>query len=91
MANHQSTKKSIRKTIKKTEVNKSYKNMVRSCIKKIVSKIELGDIAEAKLLFPQAQSYCMKAVTKGIFHKNTMSRKISRTSQLLKKACLANK
>ena len=85
MANHKSSKKSIRKTERRTLVNRMAVSKLRTTIKKLVEFIEKGDKKSAMGFFPQAQSEIMKNVTKGSLKKNTASRKISRLSAQIKK------
>jgi len=85
MANHKSSKKSIRKTVKRTLVNKMAVSKLRTTIKKLLSLIEAKDQKSATSFFPQVQSELMKHVTKGTMKKNAASRKISRLSARLKK------
>ena len=84
MANHISSKKRIRRNFRAEVVNKVRKNRVRSFIKKIESAIEQADKAKAKEAFILAQPEMHRSVTKGIFKKNTISRKLSRLSARIK-------
>ncbi len=85
MANHKSSKKSIRKTIRRNNVNRVAVSKLRSTIKKLVAFIENKDKKGALAFLPAAQSEIMKNVTKGTLKKNTASRKISRLSTQIKK------
>jgi small subunit ribosomal protein S20 len=84
MANTTATKKSIRKTERRTAVNKNIKNRVRTFIKKTEKLIEEGDKKSANDSLRATQSEMMKAVRKGVFKLNTSSRKISRLSARIK-------
>lgn len=86
MANHASTKKSIRKNEVRTAVNKTRKTRVRTFLKKVEEAIVGGDKKVAADALSTAQSEMMKAVNKGVFKKNTASRKISRLSARIKAA-----
>ena len=66
-------------------VNKTRKNRVRSFIKKVETAIEKADKALANEAFKNAQPEMQKSVTKGVFKKNTISRKLSRLSSRIKK------
>ena len=85
MANHKSSKKSIRKIERRTLVNKMSVSRLRTTIKRLVGLIEKGDKKAALDFFPSAQSEIMKNVTKGSLKKNTASRKIARLSAQIKK------
>ena len=85
MANHKSSKKSIRKTERRTLVNRMAVSKLRTTIKKLVEFIEKGDKKSALEFLPKAQSEIMKNVTKGSMKKNTASRKISRLVSQIKK------
>ena len=85
MANHVSAKKRIRRNSRMEIVNKIRKNRVRSFIKKVESAIEKSDKTEAQKAFIEAQPEMHKSVSKGVFKKNTISRKLSRLSLKIKK------
>ena len=85
MANHASAKKRIRRNSRMETVNKVRKNRVRSFIKKVEAAIEKADKSEAQKAFVEAQPEMHKAVSKGVFKKNTISRKLSRLSLKIKK------
>ena len=84
MANHISSKKRIRRNSKMEVVNKVRKNRVRSFIKKVELAIEKDDKKLAEKVFIVAQSEMHRSVTKGVFKKNTISRKLSRLSANIK-------
>ena len=85
MANHVSAKKRIRRNARMEIVNKVRKNRVRSFIKKVELAIEKADKSEAQKAFKVAQPEMHKSVSKGVFKKNTISRKLSRLSLRIKK------
>ena len=85
MANHVSAKKRIRRNARMEIVNKVRKNRVRSFIKKVELAIEKADKSEAQKAFKVAQPEMHKSVSKGVFKKNTISRKLSRLSLQIKK------
>ena len=78
MANTRSAKKAIRKIAHKTDVNKSRRSRVRTFLRKVEEAIASGDKASANAALKAAEPELMRAAQKGIFHKNTASRKISR-------------
>ncbi len=85
MANHKSAKKRIRQTARRTDVNGASRSRVRTSIKKIESEIALGDKSAAAAAFKVAEPQMMRSAQLGIFHKNTMSRKLSRLSGAIKR------
>ena len=84
MANTSSAKKRIRNTLRKTDVNKSRRSRIKTFVRKVEDSIELKDAKSAMDNLKAAQPEIMRGVTKGIFHKNTASRKISRLSSRIK-------
>jgi len=89
MANNPGAKKAIRKIARRTEVNKARRSRVRTYVRKFEEAIAAADAGVAKDSFVQAQSELMRAVTKGVLHKNTASRKVSRLAAQLKKLASA--
>ncbi|MAK60069.1 MAG: 30S ribosomal protein S20 [Ponticaulis sp.] len=81
MANTRSAKKMVRKIARRTEVNKARRSRVRSYVRKVEEAIASGDKSAAQAALKQAQPELMRAVTKGVMHKNTSSRKVSRLSK----------
>ena len=84
MANTPSAKKRIRNTLRKTDINKSRKSRIKTFVRKVEDAIESKDAKSAMDSLKAAQPEIMRGVTKGIFHKNTASRKISRLSSRVK-------
>ena len=84
MANHKSAKKRIRRNSKFEIVNKVRKSKVRTFIKKVESAIINNDKKLANEAFKVAQPEMHKSVSKGVFKKNTISRKLSRLSKKIK-------
>ena len=78
MANIKSAKKRIIVTQTKTERNKAIRSEVKTAIKKVNAAIEAGDKAVATEALVAATSVIDKACTKGVYHKNNASRKVSR-------------
>jgi small subunit ribosomal protein S20 len=85
MANTPGSKKAIRKIARRTEVNSNRRSRVRSFLRKFEEAVTAGDAGAAKNAFVVAQSELMRAVSKGVVHKNTGSRKVSRLAARLKK------
>ena len=84
MANTSSAKKRIRNTLRKTDINKSRRSRIKTFVRKVEDAIESKDAKSAMDSLKAAQPEIMRGVTKGIFHKNTASRKISRLSSRVK-------
>jgi small subunit ribosomal protein S20 len=84
MANTTSAKKATRKIARKTAINKARRTRVRGCLRKVEEAIAAADQAVAAEALRVAQSELMRAVSKGVFHKNTASRKVSRLSKRIK-------
>ena len=84
MANHASSKKSIRQIARRTDVNNVRRTRTRTYIRKVEEAIEGGNQADATAALKVAQPEMMRSAQKGIFHKNTMSRKISRLTARIK-------
>jgi len=84
MANTSSAKKCVRKMARKTDINKNRRSSVRSTIRKVEEAIEAGDQKAAKAALGVAEPAMMRAVGKGVYHKNTGARKISRLSKRIK-------
>ena len=80
MANTRSAKKMVRKIAARTEVNKARRSRMRSYVRKVEEAIASGDKAAASEAFREAQPEIMRAAGKGVIHKNTSARKISRLS-----------
>ena len=84
MANTSSAKKNVRKMARKTAVNKARRSSVRTILRRVEDAITAGDKTAASAALKQAEPAVMRAVGKGIFHKNTASRKISRLNKRVK-------
>jgi small subunit ribosomal protein S20 len=78
MANHKSAEKRIRQIEKRTAINRSRLSRVRTFVKKVETAIASGDKASAETALRLAQPELHRAITKGVMHKNTVSRKLSR-------------
>ena len=84
MANHQSAKKRIRQIGRRSQVNRSRLSRMRTYVKKVEAAIESGDAAAAKDALKAVEPQLMRSAQKGIVHKNTASRKLSRLSARIK-------
>lgn len=78
MANIKSAKKRILVTKNRYEKNKAVKSGVKTAIKKVYAAIEAADKAAADEALKNAISVISKAASKGVLHKDTASRKVSR-------------
>lgn len=85
MANIKSAKKRILVNRTKADRNKAIKSGVKTAVKKVNAAIEAKDKAAATDALLAAVSTIDKAATKGVYHKNTASRKVSRLSQAVNK------
>ena len=85
MANIKSAKKRIVTSKKRELRNKSTKSKVKTLVKKVEAAIAAGDKAEAEAALKVAISEISKAANKGIYHKNTAARKISRLTLAVNK------
>ncbi|MEC9432094.1 MAG: 30S ribosomal protein S20 [Pseudomonadota bacterium] len=84
MANSPSARKRIRQTERRTAVNKARRSRIRTFLRKVEEAIASGDAAKATDALRAAQPEIMRGVTKGVLHKNTASRKVSRLSARVK-------
>ena len=84
MPNKASAKKRLRQTIKKTTENKNRKTRIKTFVKKVEQAVTQGDQDAANGVLRTAQSEIMRGVSKGVLHKNSASRKISRLNLKVK-------
>lgn len=84
MANTPSAKKAVRKIARRTEINRARKSRMRTFLRKVEEAIASGDQAAAAEALKVAQPEIMRAAQKGVLHKNTASRKVSRLAQRVK-------
>jgi len=84
MANSPQAKKRARQIERRTAVNKARKSRIRTFLRAVEEAIASGDKAAATEALRAAQPELMRGVTKGIFHKNTASRKVSRLASRVK-------
>lgn len=81
MANHASAKKRIRQTVKRTLRNRLVRSTVRTYVKRLRVAIDAGDKAAAEEALGVAVSRIEGAVRKGVFHRKTGSRYVSRLTR----------
>ena len=84
MANTSSAKKAVRKIDRRTAVNRSRRSQMRTYIRKVEEALESGDASAAKTALATAEPIMMRAAQKGIVHRNTASRRISRLTKRVK-------
>lgn len=84
MANTPSAKKATRKIARRTLINKTRRTRMRSHLRTVEEAIASGDKDVAQNALKAAEPELMRAAQKGILHKNTASRKISRLSKRVK-------
>ena len=84
MANTPSAKKATRKIARRTAINKARRTNMRTNLRNLEEAIAAGDKAKATAQFRLVQPVVMKSASKGIIHKNTAARKMSRLSARVK-------
>jgi small subunit ribosomal protein S20 len=84
MANTPQSKKRARQTERRTAVNKARRSRIRTFLRKVEEAIAAGDADGARSALRAAQPELMRGVTKGVMHKNTAARKMSRLSARVK-------
>ncbi len=84
MANSPQAKKRARQNDKRFEVNKARRSRIRTYLRRVEEAIASGDKDAAGAALKAAQPELMRGVTKGVYHKNTVSRKMSRLSARVK-------
>jgi small subunit ribosomal protein S20 len=84
MANIKSAKKRIRKTARRTDINRARMSRVRTFVRKVEDAIASGDKTAAQVALKEAQPEIMRGVTKGVVHRNTAARRLSRLNARIK-------
>ncbi len=84
MANTKSAKKATRVSARRATVNKNRVSRVRSSLRKVEEAISAGDQAAAVVAMKQAEPELMRGAQKGVLHKNTASRKVSRLTSRIR-------
>ena len=85
MANIKSAKKRVLVAERNADRNKAIKSRVKTYVKKVDAAVESGDKAAARAALREAEIELKKATTKGVYHKNTTSRKVSRLTKMVGK------
>lgn len=84
MANTSSAKKATRKIARQTETNRNRISRMRTFVRKVEEAVASGDKAAATAALKAAQPELMRAASRGVLHRNTVSRKISRLAARVK-------
>ncbi|MDR9393904.1 30S ribosomal protein S20 [Roseovarius sp. SYSU LYC5161] len=84
MANTPQSKKRARQNARRISVNKARRSHIRTHLRKVEEAIASGDKDAAQAALQTAQPELMRGVTKGVFHKNTAARKMSRLAARVK-------
>lgn len=85
MANTTSAKKAARKIARRTTVNQGRRSRMRSAVREVQEAIASGDAKAAQAALKQAEPALMRAAQKGVAHRNTASRKVSRLTRQIAK------
>jgi len=84
MANTSSAKKAVRKITARTAVNKSRRSRMRTYLRKVEEAIVSGNQPDAASALRVAEPEIQRAATRGVLHRNTASRKVSRLARRVK-------
>ncbi len=84
MANTPTSRKRARQIERRTAVNKARRSRIRTFIRKVEEAIAAGDVSVARDSLRAAQPEIMRGVSRGVLHKNTASRKVSRLAARVK-------
>ncbi len=85
MPNSNSAKKRLRQTERKTTVNRARISRVRTYVRKVEEAIQSGDATAAKAALTIAEPELIRGAQKGVLHRNTAQRKVSRLTQQIRK------
>jgi small subunit ribosomal protein S20 len=85
MANTKSAQKATRKIARRTEINQARRSRMRSSLRKLETAIVAGDKKTAIAALHDAEPELMRAAQKGVLHRKTASRKVSRLAQRIAK------
>ena len=83
MANTPQAKKRILRNAKRTEINRARVSRIRTFVKQVESALASGNKDEAKAALARVQPELSRGVARGVIHKNTASRKLSRLTRRL--------
>lgn len=81
MANTTSAKKAARKAVRRTEINKSRRSLLKTEVRKVEEAIASGDQSTALAALKVAEPVLVRTAQKGVLHKRTASRKVSRLTK----------
>jgi len=84
MAHHKSAKKRIRRNLRRATINGARISRIRTFVKNVELAIAGGDKTAAQAAYKQAQPELHRGVNKGVLHRNTVARKLSRLSARIK-------
>ncbi|MBL8658635.1 MAG: 30S ribosomal protein S20 [Rhodospirillales bacterium] len=84
MAHHASAKKRIRQIERRTEINGMRMSRIRTFLRKVEDAIASGDQDSARVAFRAAQPELMRGAKRGLIHRNTVARRLSRMSARIK-------
>ena len=84
MANHKSAKKRIIRNENRSRINSARVSRIRTFVKKVEAAIASGNSDTAREALRAAQPELQRGVSRGVLHKNTVSRKISRLAARVK-------
>lgn len=84
MANTPQSKKRARQNERRNDVNKARRSRIRTFLRKVEEALASGSADTAATALREAQPELARGVTKGVLHKNTVARKMSRLSARVK-------
>jgi small subunit ribosomal protein S20 len=84
MANTKSAKRAARVATRKTVINKNRTSLLRSSVRKVEEAITAGNRSAAEAAMKSAETQLMRGAQKGVVHKNTASRKVSRLTSRIR-------
>lgn len=84
MAHHKSAQKRIRSNAARAEVNTARVGRIRTFLKRVETAISTGNKEAAQAEFKLAQPELQRGTTRGVIHRNTVSRKLSRLTARIK-------
>lgn len=84
MAHHHSAKQRIRRNARREVINRNRVGRIRTFVKRVETAIESGDKTAAQEAFRLAQPEMQRGVNKGVLHRNTVNRRLSRLSARIK-------
>ncbi len=85
MANTTSARKATRKIARRTAINKTRRSLLRGSVRKVEEAIAGGDRSAALAALKEAEPVIMRAAQRGVVHKNSASRKVSRLTHRIAK------